>query len=74
MVYKTPSYPNYQWSIRGDVDERFGEGFTEKVRAALIGMDDPAMLESFPRSAFVPASNDNYAVIRDVAKEIGLLD
>lgn len=74
VVYKTPSYPNYQWSIRGDVDERFGEGFTEKVRAALIGMDDPAMLESFPRSAFVPASNDDYAVIRDVAKEIGLLD
>lgn len=74
VVYKTPRYPNYQWSIRGDVDERFGEGFTDKVRQALLDMDDPAMLESFPRSKFIPASNDDYAVIRDVAQEIGLID
>ncbi|WP_341937476.1 putative selenate ABC transporter substrate-binding protein [Marinimicrobium sp. C2-29] len=74
VVYKTPRYPNYQWSIRGDVDERFGEGFTDKVRQALLNMDDSAMLESFPRSKFIPASNDDYAVIRDVAQEIGLID
>ncbi len=74
VVYKTPRYPNYQWSIRGDVDQRFGEGFTEKVREALLAIDDPEMLESFPRSKFIPASNDDYAVIRDVAKEIGLID
>ncbi len=74
VVYKTPRYPNYQWSIRGDVDQRFGEGFTDKVRAALLAIDDPEMLESFPRSKFIPASNDDYAVIRDVAKEIGLID
>lgn len=74
VVYKTPRYPNYQWSIRGDVDQRFGEGFTDKVRAALLAIDDPAILESFPRSKFIPASNDDYAVIRDVAKEIGLID
>lgn len=74
VVYKTPRYPNYQWSIRGDVNERFGEGFTDKVRQALLNMDDPAMLESFPRSKFIPASNDDYAVIRDVAQEIGLID
>lgn len=74
VVYKTPRYPNYQWSIRGDVNERFGKGFTDKVRQALLNMDDPAMLESFPRSKFIPASNDDYAVIRDVAQEIGLID
>lgn len=74
VVYKTPRYPNYQWSIRGDVDQRFGEGFTDKVRAALLAIDDPEILESFPRSKFIPASNDDYAVIRDVAKEIGLID
>lgn len=74
VLYKTPRYPNYQWSIRGDVDQRFGEGFTEKVRTALLAIDDPEMLESFPRSKFIPASNDDYAVIRDVAKEIGLID
>jgi len=74
VVYRTPGYPNYQWTVRGGVDDRFGEGFMERVRQALLDMDDPELLASFPRSAFIPASNDDYAVIRDVAVEIGLID
>ncbi|MGM0450922.1 MAG: putative selenate ABC transporter substrate-binding protein [Pseudomonadota bacterium] len=74
VIWETPDYPNYQWSIRGDVDERFGEGFKERVREALLNMDDPELLESFPRSAFIPASNDDYEPIRKVGKATGLLD
>lgn len=74
IIWKTPAYPNYQWSIRGDVDERFGEGFTDRVREALLALDDPELLESFPRSKFVPASNDDYEPIRSVAEEIGIID
>lgn len=74
VVFRTPRYPNYQWSIRGDVDQRFGEGFKEEVRAALLALDDPDLLASFPRSKFIPASNDDYEVIRAVATEIGLID
>ena len=74
IIWRTPSYPDYQWTIRGDVDKRFGEGFTEKVRAALIGMDDKALLNAFPRSAFIPAKNADYAPIENTAKQIGLLD
>jgi phosphonate transport system substrate-binding protein len=32
------------------------------------------LLESFPRSAFIPASNEDYEPIRKVAKEIGIID
>ena len=32
IVWETPDYPDYQWTIRGDVDSLLGEGFTEKVR------------------------------------------
>lgn len=74
VIWRTPTYPDYQWTIRGDVDERFGKGFTEKVKAALLSMDDPALLESFPRSAFIPATNDDYAPIEHTAKSIGLID
>ncbi|MFO7786378.1 MAG: putative selenate ABC transporter substrate-binding protein [Halospina sp.] len=74
VIWETPDYPNYQWSIRGDVDERFGEGFKERVREALLNMEDPELLESFPRSAFIPASNDDYEPIRKVGKATGLLD
>lgn len=74
LVWKTPPYPDYQWTIRGDVDQRFGEGFTERVRQALLEMDDPELLASFPRSGFIPADNDDYQVILDFGRELGLLD
>lgn len=74
VVWKTPPYPDYQWTIRGDVNERFGDGFKEKVKQALLNLDDPALLESFPRSGFIPASNDDYEPIRKTAESIGILD
>lgn len=74
IIYQTPPYPDYQWSARGDLDQRFGEGFTQRLQQALLNMDDPALLESFPRSGFIPASNEDYDVIRQVAEEIGLID
>ena len=74
IIWKTPVYPDYQWSIRGDVDKKFGAGFKAKVRQALLGMKDRTLLGAFPRKSFVPASNGDYASILDIAKSIGLID
>ncbi|MGB8712216.1 MAG: putative selenate ABC transporter substrate-binding protein [Onishia taeanensis] len=74
VVWKTPNYPDYQWTIRGDVDERFGAGFADRVQKALLNMEDAELLESFPRSGFIPASNDDYAIIESVGKELDLID
>ena len=74
VIWESPTYPDYQWTIRGDVNERFGDGFKERVKEALLSMEDPELLESFPRSGFIPASNDDYSTIRDVGQETGLLD
>lgn len=74
VIWKTPTYQDYQWTIRGDVNERFGDGFIEKVQQALIEMDDPELLSKFPRSAFIPASNDDYNSIRKTAENIGVID
>jgi len=74
VIWKTPAYPDYQWTIRGDVNERFGEGFKQRVKEALLNLDDPELLKSFPRSGFIPASNDDYEPIRITAEEIGILD
>jgi phosphonate transport system substrate-binding protein len=74
IIWTTPPYPDYQWTVRGDVDDRFGAGFKEKVRAALLAMNDPDLLETFPRSRFIPASNEDFQPILDTAKEIGLVD
>lgn len=74
VIWKTPPYPDYQWSIRGDVDQRFGDGFKEKVRAALLGMNDPDLLASFPREGFIPASNADFDPILETARAIDLID
>lgn len=74
VIWKTPSYPDYQWTIRGDVNNTWGEGFKAKVTQALLNMKDPALLEAFPRSAFIPASNSDYEPIRKTGEEIGILD
>ena len=74
VIWKTPAYPNYQWSIRGDVDAQFGAGFSDKVKVALLAMDDPKLLKSFARSAFIPAQNSDYAPIKRTAQQVGLID
>ena len=74
VIWQTPAYPDYQWTVRGDLDGAFGAGFTEKVAQVLIGMNDPELLASFPRKAFIPAVNEDYEPIRQVAKQVGLLD
>lgn len=74
VIWETPAYPDYHWTVRGDLDERFGDGFSERVTEVLLAIDDPELLEAFPRSAFVPADNDDYQAIEDTAEAIGLLD
>ena len=74
VIWVTPPYPDYQWTIRGDVDNRFGAGFKERVTGALLGMKDPQLLQSFPRKSFIPASNSDYQPILDVARTIKLID
>ncbi len=74
VIWRTPTYPDYQWSIRGDVDRKFGPAFAEKVRNALLAIEDPALLQAFPRSRFIPATNDDYEPIVRVGKDIGLID
>lgn len=74
VIWQTPEFQNYQWTIRGDVNDRFGDGFTERVQQALLDMEDPELLESFPRSRFIPAENSDYTAIRDLALELDLID
>jgi len=74
VIWTTPSYPDYQWSVRGDLDQHYGQGFKERLRQTLLAIDDPQLLASFPRQSFVPASNNDYQPIADTARAIGLLD
>jgi phosphonate transport system substrate-binding protein len=51
-----------------------GAGFTQKIQDTILGINDPALLAVFARSKFIPAKNEDYKVIEDVAKLVGLLN
>ncbi|MED5389647.1 MAG: putative selenate ABC transporter substrate-binding protein [Pseudomonadota bacterium] len=74
VIWETPGYPDYHWTVRGDLNDTFGDGFTQRVTDTLLAIDDPALLGAFPREKFIPASNADYAPIEETAQEIGLLD
>ncbi len=74
IIWKTPNYPDYQWSIRGDVNQTYGQGIKQLVQQALLNMKDPELLKSFPRQGFISAKNSDYLPIKDTAKAIGLMD
>ena len=67
VIWESPTFPDYQFTIRGDVDKQFGSGFKDKVRRAIVSLADPEILGYFARSKFIPASNDEYAPIEEVA-------
>ncbi len=75
VIWKTPPYPDYHWTIRGNLEERFGKGFRREVAQALIGLSDhPEIMESFSRERFVPASNKDYQRILEVGRKIGIIE
>lgn len=74
VIWETPGYPDYQWTIRGDVDKAYGEGFSAKVTQALLDLKDKSILDVFPRAGFIAASNKDFQPVLDLAKEIGLID
>ncbi len=74
MIWESPTFPDYQWTVRGDVDRVYGAGFKDRLTAALLAIDDPAILAPFARSKFIPAKNSDYAPIEEVGRVTNLLN
>lgn len=75
VLETTPSYFDYNWTIRGDLDSRFGSGFSNMLRDALLSVDGehPEVLELFSTDSFIASDNSNYDSIREVAKTLGIV-
>lgn len=73
IIWKTPYYADYNWTVRPDLDEALGEGFTDRLQAALLAIDDPQLLSALPRDRLIAASNEEFEGIRQVATALGML-
>ena len=76
QIWRTPSYPDYLWLGQPNLDQRFGKGFTAKLRAAIVGWrpSDPEqkrILELFGAQQFTSVKAGEYKKIEQVGRQIG---
>lgn len=73
IIWKTPTFTDYNWTAHPDLDKTFGAGFTERLQKALLSINDPKLLAALPRDRLIPARNEDYERIQQVATELGML-
>ena len=73
IIWETPGYFDYNWSIRGDVDSQYGNGFLKKVQTAIINLTDEDILSQFPRESFIEATNEMFNPILETAQKVGII-
>ena len=76
VIWRTPTYVDYHWVAGGDLDKRYGNGFTDRLQQALIGIKPDSerrrtILDLFGAEAFIPAADEDYAAIEAVGRELG---
>lgn len=73
IIWKTPFYADYNFTAHPELEQLFGEGFTGKLQRALLDMKDKKLLSAFPRSGLIPAKNEDFDKIADVAKQLKMI-
>ncbi|MGB3694626.1 MAG: putative selenate ABC transporter substrate-binding protein [Spirulinaceae cyanobacterium] len=76
VIWRTPAYYDYHWVINPEVEEEYGEDFSQKVQAAFLDLDpnvpeEKEILDLFSAGKFITTNNANYKNIEQVGREIG---
>lgn len=77
-IFRTPEYHDYHWLARPDLNEEFGPGFTQRVTDALLSIDgsnqrEAEILNLLNAGGFVKTRRENYDLIEQIARNVGLL-
>ena len=77
-VLTTPPYHDYHWMAGPKTNERFGAGFTEKVKAALLALDytnadNAKILDLYGAKKFIDTKVDNYKEIEQIGRKLNLI-
>ncbi|MEX5303932.1 putative selenate ABC transporter substrate-binding protein [Kocuria sabuli] len=77
-IFMTPEYADYHWVGAPGLDERFGAGFTDGLRQALLDLDgsdaeETALLEKYGAEAIIPAEPADYDRIEEIARTLNLI-
>ena len=73
IIWKTPTYADYNFTAHPELETLFGKGFIDKLQSAIVGMDRALTKSAFNREKLIPAKNEDFQTIVDVATEPGFL-
>ncbi len=76
QIFRTPSYNDYHWLARPDLDQRFGDGFTLKLNQKLLSLSkakpsQKKILELFNAKKFIKAYDYEYNKIEEIGRQLG---
>ncbi len=73
VIWTTPTYADYNFTAHPALETIYGTGFTDRLQAVLVAIDDQALLAALPRTRLVPAANNEYDGIEAVARDLDML-
>lgn len=62
VLVESKPFPQYPWTMRSNLNA----ALKEKIRAAFLGLNDPAVLKPFKADGFGPISDKEYDVVRNL--------
>jgi phosphonate transport system substrate-binding protein len=80
VFFTTPSYYDYHWVARPDLDDAFGDGATQKIVDAMLAIDpanggiEADIYKAFEESKFIATQNSNYDAIEAIGRQLGLIE
>lgn len=77
LVFRTPGYRDYHWIAGPKTDARFGDGFTAKIKAALLSadtdVDGEKVLGLLGAKKFIPTDASYYGEIERIGRKLKLI-
>ena len=76
VFHTTPQYFDYNWTVPGNLDSVYGDGFTRRLQEALLELNPQEhgqILALFSTERFIESSNDSYRDIEEVARRQGII-
>jgi len=73
IIWVTPDYADYNLTVHPDLEEMYGEGFIGKLQQVLVDCEEADVLRAFNRDDLIPAKNEDFESIAEVARKLGML-
>jgi len=76
VIWETPTYADYHWLAQPDLDNRFGKGFTKKLKRTLLELNRESkyqanILDLFGAKRFISANESQYIKIEKIGRQLG---